>query len=190
VEAKFACRRFERITEARADGVRDRDMRDAAGPEEALFARKGAVDELVDDDEGAGRQLSLQRSYRGQRDDLRHAAALEDVDIGPVVQLGRRAAMAAPMPGKKDDLLPQQLRPHDLIGGRAEGRMNPLPGDVLEAGYVVDPAAADDADDGRLRSGHGGLRWRASEVLPAALWVPPAIVLGQWTSAQTFRLTA
>jgi hypothetical protein len=37
--------------------MRHQDMRDAAGTEERARTRMRAVDELIDQDEGAGRQL-------------------------------------------------------------------------------------------------------------------------------------
>src|SRR3546814_14651955 len=76
--------------------------------------------------------------------------------------------MAAAVARQEYQRLPIQLGPHDRVGRRAERRVQPVPADVLEARDVVDPAAADDADDRRLMDGHRRIPcWRA--VSPAAL---------------------
>ena len=48
---------FDMIAQAATDRMRHGDMRHHAGPEKTFLAGKGAVDELVNQDEGAGRQL-------------------------------------------------------------------------------------------------------------------------------------
>jgi hypothetical protein len=77
-------------------------MRDAAGAEEALLAREGAVDELVDDDEVPRRQLLAQRADGGEREDLGAARALQRVDVGAVVQLEGGTRVAAAVARQED----------------------------------------------------------------------------------------
>ncbi len=49
-----------------------------------------AIDELIDQNEGAGRQLFLERAAGGQRDEIGDAGAFEHVDIGAIVDVGGR----------------------------------------------------------------------------------------------------
>src|SRR5262249_14311911 len=95
VEADFARRRAQRLAEPRTDGMRHRDMRDAAAPEEAFLPREGAVDELVDDHELARRQLLLEAADGRERQDVGDAGALQRVDIGAEIDLARRDGMTA-----------------------------------------------------------------------------------------------
>src|SRR3546814_7612545 len=76
--------------------------------------------------------------------------------------------MAAAVARQEYQRLPIQLGPHDRVGRRAERRVQPVPADVLKARDVVDPAAADDADDRRLMDGHRSLPWLRA-VRPAVL---------------------
>src|SRR3546814_1223441 len=62
---------------------------------ELLLAREGAVDELVDDDEGAGREILAQRADGAERHDLGDAGALQGVDVGTGVQRRGRQLVAA-----------------------------------------------------------------------------------------------
>ena len=48
----------------RTDGIGDRNMRDATGPEKRFLARKRPVYELIDDDEVSGLIFFFQRSAR------------------------------------------------------------------------------------------------------------------------------
>ena len=81
----------------RASGrrMRHRDMRHEARAEEALLARMGAVDELVDHHECARRQIFTKRTAGGDGDHVRNAGAFQRVDIGAVIDRGRRMDMPA-----------------------------------------------------------------------------------------------
>src|SRR5271155_3955577 len=127
--------------------MRHRDMSDAARPEKALVAGKGAVDELVDDDKIARGEILAQAADRGQGNDVGHAAALQSVDIGAKVDRRGRQDMAAPMPRHKHDRLSDQRPEAELVGGRPERAVDPSPGEVGEAVDLVETAAADNADD-------------------------------------------
>ena len=74
--------------------MRHRDVRHAAFAEERAFALVRAVDELIDQDEGAGRQVFLERAACRQRDQIGDAGAFEHVDIGAVVDVGGRMPMS------------------------------------------------------------------------------------------------
>ena len=52
------------VADAAANRPRHRDMCDAARPEKAFLARESAVDELIDDDKVAGRQIFAQATDR------------------------------------------------------------------------------------------------------------------------------
>jgi hypothetical protein len=76
-----------------------------AGGEETLFARKGPVDELVDQHKGARGQRLAQRTYRADRDEIGDARALERIDVGAEVDFARRYPVAAAMAGQEDHRL-------------------------------------------------------------------------------------
>ena len=57
---KAGQRGLQVVAQPRAHRSGHRDMGNAAGIEEALVTLKSAVDELVDDDKGAGREFFLQ----------------------------------------------------------------------------------------------------------------------------------
>src|SRR3546814_1297205 len=66
-QPEFPPGRFQRVAQPGADRVGDRDVGDHAGAEERLLSREGAVDELVDDDEGTGREIPAQRADGAER---------------------------------------------------------------------------------------------------------------------------
>jgi hypothetical protein len=84
--------------------MRHRHVRHHAFAEEALLAREGAVDKLVDDHEVAGGELLLQRAAGRQEDQVGATCTFQDVDIGAVVELARAEAVAAPVAGQEDDV--------------------------------------------------------------------------------------
>jgi hypothetical protein len=57
-------------------------MRDTPLSKKALLPRKGAVNELIDDDEIAGLEILAQATDGGERYDVGYTAALQRVDIG------------------------------------------------------------------------------------------------------------
>src|SRR6185369_9930134 len=121
-------------------------MGDAALAEKRAFALEGAVDELVDQYEGSRRQYRPERSTSRKRDQVGHAGALEYVDVGPVVDVGRRQPMALVMPRQKDD-----RKPCDRTAPKRRGRLAPGAGDRLFAGtleprQVVNARSSDNAE--------------------------------------------
>ena len=89
--------------QARRDRVSHGYVRDAALAEERALAPVGAVDELIDQHEGAGRQFLLERSARRERDEVGHAGAFEHVDIGAVVDVGWGQPVALVVARQKHD---------------------------------------------------------------------------------------
>ena len=151
-------------------------MRNEAGTKEALFAREGAVDELVGDDELAGRQFLFQRTAGRHRNHVGHANAFQGVDIGAVVDRGRRLDMAAAMAGQEHQVGALVGAEQQRVGRLAPGRLDPLPARLFEAGNVIDAAAADDAENG---SGHWGLlAWRCDATSGAEVTFPPPFTEG------------
>ena len=99
----------EMDAQPRRHGMRHRDVRDAALAEERALALVGAVDELVDQHKGAGRQFLLERAAGRQRHEIGDAGALERVDIGAVVDIGGRQTMALVVARQKHDRQPRNL---------------------------------------------------------------------------------
>src|SRR5215470_19539983 len=90
-------------------------MGDAAFAKKRAFAFVGAVDKLVNQHEGAGRQLFPEGTAGRQRNEIGDAGTLEHIDIGAVVDIGRRQAVALVVTGheyhwKADDVANPQRR--------------------------------------------------------------------------------
>ena len=96
--------RREARRQQRADRVGHRHMGHAAGPEERAFAPVRAVDELVDEHEEARRQLLAERAAGRDRNDVGHPGPLHGIDIGAVIDVGRREPVPAPVAGQEHDL--------------------------------------------------------------------------------------
>ncbi len=126
-------------------------MGDAAGTEKAFRAGKGAVDELIDDDEVARHQILAQAADRRERDDVGDAAALQRVDIGAEIDLRRRQEMPAPVPRHEHDPLSAEDAEAEFVRGLPERALDPPPGDIGQPVDLVEAAAPDDADHGRAQ---------------------------------------
>ncbi len=74
--------RLQVAAQARAHRVGHGHMGHAAGAEKAFLPRKGAVDELVGDDEGAGRQVGPQAAHGAERQHIGGAQCFECRDVG------------------------------------------------------------------------------------------------------------
>ena len=145
--------------------MRHRDMRDAALAEERALALVGAVDELVDQHEGAGRQFLLERAAGRERDEIGDAGALEHVDIGAVVDVGRRQPVALVVAREE-----HHRQAGDLADAQRRRRLAPraldaLLAHVLQARQIVDAGAADDAEHGLGHAAYPAHAWR-TELLP------------------------
>ena len=129
-----------------ADGVAEADVGYDAVGEEAALPRKGAVDELIGNDEVGGLVLFLQRPHSGSGQDEFDAELLEPVNIGAEVELAGRDAVAAAVTGQEGDGPAVELAYHVGVRGLAEGGVERDLAQVGDAGHGVKPAAADDAD--------------------------------------------
>ncbi len=149
----FLERRFrDARAQARRHRMRHRDVRHHALAEERALALVGAVDELVDQDEPPRRQVLLERAAGRQRDEIGDADALQNVDIGAVIDVGRRQPVA---------LVVARQEHHgetcDLADAQRRRRLAPRAFDALLAHLfqprqVVNAGPADDAEHG---FGHG-----------------------------------
>src|SRR5215470_13586558 len=131
--------------------MRHRHMRHAALAEKRALAFVGAVDELVDQHEGARRKVLLERATGGERDEIGNARALKHVDVGAIVDVGGWQPMALVVARQEHD---RQSR--DLADAQRRRRLAPWALDlllayVLEARQIVDAGAANDA---KHRFGH------------------------------------
>ena len=98
-------------------------------------------------DEGAGRQILAQRAAGRNRDHVRHARALQRVDIGAVVDRAGRLDMAAAVARQEDEIDALKAAEQEIVRGLAPGRFHAFPAPVFETGNVIDAAAADDAEN-------------------------------------------
>ena len=121
-------------------------MRDQSRAEEGFFARESAVDELVDDDESAGRQVLAQRANRADRDDITDADALQHIDVGAEVDPGRRYLVPATVARQENQLHAVQFAEQQFVGRGPERRFDLLPAFIGQPLDVIYAAAADDAD--------------------------------------------
>src|SRR3954451_9799049 len=83
-----------------------RDMGDAALAEKRTLALMGAVNELIDEHEHAGSKLLAERTARRERNQVGDPCPLQYVDIGAIIDIGRRQNMSLAMPRQKYDRQP------------------------------------------------------------------------------------
>src|SRR5205085_11879430 len=84
----------------------------------------------------------------GERDEIGHAGTLEHVDVGPIVDVGRRQPVTLVVARKK-----HHWRAGDLADAQRTRRLSPGTADrflphLLEPRQAVDAGAADDAEHG------------------------------------------
>jgi hypothetical protein len=134
------------VDQARADRLGERDVGHQAVAEEGVDAVAGAVEELVGDDDVGRLVVDLQRADGGDRDQLLDSQRLEAVDVGAVVELGRRQPVAASVARQEGDRAPVQLA--DDVGVRrlAERRRDPPLLAHHQPLHLVEAAAADHTD--------------------------------------------
>ena len=138
----------EMLAQKRRHRMRHRDVGNAAPAEERTLALMRAVDELVDQNESAGRQVLPERAAGRERDQIGDAGALEHVDIGAIVDVGRRERMALVVTRQEDD-----RQAGDIADAQRRRGLPPRAGDVLFADIlqprqIVDAGAADNAEYG------------------------------------------
>jgi hypothetical protein len=132
--------------QARADRIGEGHVADDAVAEERIGAMARAVDELMGEDDVGRRVLHFQRADRGRRQDGVYAEELEAVDVGAVVDLAGRVAMAASVTGQKGHAGAVDLADHIRIGRCAERRLHRPFVDDGQPFHGVDARASNDAD--------------------------------------------
>ena len=128
--------------------IRHRDVSDAAPGEEGLRAGEGAVHELVDEHEAAGREVFSQRAAGGDRDQVGDTGAFQGVDVGAVVDLTRWNPVSSAVAGQEDILHTTEVAAKQLVRGGSKRRVHRLPARVFQPVELVDAASSDDAHDG------------------------------------------
>src|SRR5207245_8097665 len=106
----------------------------------------GPVDELVGEDDIQGTKLLLHAADGAHRDEPVHAEGPEAVDVRAEIDLGREQPVTAAMTRQEGDVAPAYRPEEEGVGRVAEGCLDPLLPHVLEAGELVETAAADDAE--------------------------------------------
>ena len=134
------------LRQARAGGVGDADMAHAAGPEEGLVARDGAVDELIHEHEIARRAVLAERPAGRDRDHVGDTKPFERVDIGAVGHGRGGMDMAAPVAGQKGHRHTLERAGEDRVGWRAPRGFDLLPRGPLQPVDLVESRAADHPD--------------------------------------------
>ena len=129
--------------------MRQRHVRHQTLAEEGGFPLEGAIQELVDQHEVAGRQILAQRADGRDGEDLRDARPLKHVDVGTEVQVAGGEHVATAVTRQEDQPLPVELSAQQRVGRLAErgGNLPPFP--LLQPFDVVDTTTANDADDRR-----------------------------------------
>src|SRR3974390_52116 len=89
--------------------MRHRYMGDTTLSEKRVLPFMGTVDKLIDQNERARRQIFLERTAGRQRNKIGDAGALENVDIGAIVDVGWRMTMALVVPRQKNNRQPGNL---------------------------------------------------------------------------------
>jgi len=113
------------------------DVRDQATLEEAAMPGTRAIDELVHHHEAARRQFLLERADGAQRQDLAHPRALQDVDVGPIVDRPGREPVTAAVTRKEYELLIAEPAEEQLVRRISEGGRDGLPAQILQTLDVV-----------------------------------------------------
>ena len=142
-------RRARDLVQFGVERIRGREMLHRAagggGPvEEGVRARGRAVEELIGEDEGAGRVLGGQPAHGRARDDRRDAERGESPDVGAVRDQVRRDRVVGAVAGEECDVPAGEGSDSDQ--GRAVRRLDRA---RLRGGRVeqsVETGPADDAD--------------------------------------------
>ena len=107
----------------------------------------GAVDELVDQHEGAWRQLLLERAAGRERDEVGDPCPLHHVDIGAVVDVGGREPVSLVVARHEHDRQARRSRRYaEAADGSPHGLVDALLAHILESRKIVEPRAADNAE--------------------------------------------
>ena len=110
-----------------------RDMGHHAAAEEAARTALGAIDELIDHHEMAGRQLLAQAADRADRQDIGATAALQRIHIGAGIEVRRGDPVPPAMARQKPQLHIADAPEQDLVGRRTPGRFDRAPLLILQS---------------------------------------------------------
>ena len=141
-------RLFDPVNEPRTDRMGHRHMGDQPLAEKAALALEGPVDELIDEHEGARRQLLLERAARRQRYQIRHTSALQGIDIGTVIDVSGREPVAGAMAGQENDRKAVDLADAQRRRRFAPGTFDALLAHIGETRQIIDARSADNAQHG------------------------------------------
>ncbi len=106
-----------------ANRLGEPDMRHDAVAEEGVDAMPRAIDELIGDNEVQRPMLFLQRADGRERQNALDAKLLHAMNVGAIVDLGRRETMPVAVARQKRDLAAFQRAQHVGVGRRAEWRV-------------------------------------------------------------------
>jgi hypothetical protein len=135
-----------RCSECWAGGLGETDVRHDAVGEKGRGAATRAIEKLVRDHKVEWRDVLTERADRADGKDALGAQHFERADIGAVVDVAGRKAMAAAVPRQERDATAFELSNHDCIGRVAKRRLHADFARVGEAGHVIEAAPADDGD--------------------------------------------
>ena len=119
---------------------------DAIAEKCVLGALAGAIEKLRGQEHIARRVFFLQTADRGHADNPANIQRTERVDICPMIQLVRKHAMAAPVPGQEINLPSMHLPADERVGRIAKWRFDALLGRIFHALHLIEAASADDAN--------------------------------------------
>ena len=146
----------EERAEMGGDGIAEGDVGDDAAAEEGvLVATAGAVEELVGEEDVFGGVFLLEAADGGDGDDPADVEVAHGPEVGAVVEFGGENAVAAGVAGEEDEAAAVELADDEGVGRGAEWGVDEDFLTVGEAVDVIEAAAADDADGGRLVDGEG-----------------------------------
>ncbi len=149
----------QHLTQDRAERLGELDVHREPVVEEGRHAAVGLVDDLIHDDQIARVDLLAQRTDRPAGDDVRHAEALEGVDVGPVRHLRGVEGVAFAVAGEDGEPESVPLGDADRRAGLAEGGVD-LAG--FECGFAeqgfAESGAADQTDHGWFSASLAGCR--------------------------------
>src|ERR1700736_6567779 len=130
----------------RASGLVEADVHSDAAAKESRDAAVRAIEELVGDEKIERREILAKRADGADRNQTLDSEHFHDVNIGTIVDLTRREAMAAAVAGQECHAAASGGGGDDGIRGIAEGSLHVDLARAREIRHMVQAAAADDAD--------------------------------------------
>src|SRR5579862_5001329 len=180
------------LRERAAGGLGEADVSDDTVVEERGHASAGTVEKLIRDHEIEGWQIFAQRSDSADGKNALGTEHFQGADVGAVVYVARRNAVAAAVASEKGDATAFECADDDGIRRITEWSLHPNFARVRESGHVVEAAAANDGDfrgflctsgfqfgSGLFRFGHS-CSWNVMRLIDDD-WLdfPPVVYLAQ-----------